>query len=87
MLEKVLLANETVMNYINERIAKLDEEKKTLYAEIVQLNARPAGSVEELTDYMKNWDKLTVSDKISVVDILINRITATKDSITIDWKI
>ncbi len=87
LLEKVLLANETVMNYINERIAKLDAEKKTLYPEIVQLHARPSGSVEELTDYMKNWDKLTVTDKISVVDILINRITATKDSITIDWKI
>lgn len=87
LLEKVLLANETVMNYINERIEKLDEEKKTLYNEILQLDAKPSSSVEELTDYMKNWDKLTVSDRISVVDILINRITATKESITIDWKV
>ncbi|MBQ8332102.1 MAG: zinc ribbon domain-containing protein, partial [Clostridia bacterium] len=87
LLDKVISANATVMEYINNRVSDLDTEKKKLYAEIAQLDERDADRVGEITDYMEHWEELTVSDKITVVDCLIERIDASKDSLNIKWKI
>jgi hypothetical protein len=43
--------------------------------------------VDEITDYMSKWDELEVSDKIAVVDVLINVIRASEDKLEIEWKI
>ena len=40
LLDKVVSANATVMEYINNRVSDLDTEKKKLYAEIAQLDER-----------------------------------------------
>ena len=87
LLDKVVSANATVMEYINNRVSDLDTEKKKLYAEIAQLDERDTDRVGEITDYMEHWEELTVSDKITVVDCLIERIDASKDSLNIKWKI
>jgi predicted nuclease with TOPRIM domain len=87
LLDKVISANATVMEYINNRVSDLDTEKKKLYAEIAQLDERDIDRVGEITDYMEHWEELTVSDKITVVDCLIERIDASKDSLNIKWKI
>ena len=75
------------MEYINNRVSELDTEKKKLYAEIAQLDERDIDRVGEITDYMEHWEELIVSDKITVVDCLIERIDASKDSLNIKWKI
>jgi hypothetical protein len=36
---------------------------------------------------MSKWDELEVSDKIAVVDVLINVIRASEDKLEIEWKI
>ena len=36
---------------------------------------------------MDRWDELTIDDKMTVVDALIERITASKEKIEIKWKI
>lgn len=87
LLKKISSANETVMKYINDRIAELDAEKKELDTEIVSLESNRANDVGEISGYIKHWDELSVSDKITVVDCLIERITASKESIEIKWKI
>lgn len=87
LLDKITAANETVMQYINNRIAELDAEKKELYAQIVQFDNDRKDDIGEISGYMKHWDELLVSDKISVVDCLIERINASKDSLEIKWKI
>ncbi len=87
LLDKVITANATVMEYINNRVDALDAEKKKLYAEIAQLDKSDDDRVGEISDYMELWDELTISDKITVVDCLIERIDASKDSINIKWKI
>ncbi len=87
LLDKVITANATVMEYINSRVDALDSEKKKLYAEISQLDESDNDRVGEISDYMELWDELTISDKITVVDCLIERIDASKDSINIKWKI
>ncbi len=87
LLDKITMANDTVMEYINTRISHLDTEKKNLCAQIVQLDKSFMDSEGEITDYMEHWNELSVSDKITVVDALIESIHATKDSLDIKWKI
>ncbi len=87
LLEKISTANDTVMQYINNRIAELDAEKKNLGAEIISLDNDRIDDVGEISGYLEHWDELSVSDKITVVDCLIERITASKESIEIKWKI
>ncbi len=87
LLEKISAANDTVMQYINNRISELDAEKKELGAEIVSLESNRTNDVGEISGYFEHWDELSVSDKITVVDCLIERITASKESIEIKWKI
>ena len=87
LLEKIASANDTVMQYINNRISELDAEKKELGAEIVSLESNRTNDVGEISGYFEHWDELSVSDKITVVDCLIERIIASKESIEIKWKI
>lgn len=87
LLEKISTANDTVMQYINNRISELDAEKKRLSAEIVSLESSRTSDEGKLSGYFEHWEELSVSDKITVVDCLIERITASKESIEIKWKI
>lgn len=87
LLEKISAANETVMQYINNRITELDAEKKELNTQIISLDNNHNSYENEISGYLEHWDELTVSDKITVVDCLIERITASKESIEIKWKI
>ena len=87
MLDKITSANDTVMQYINDRISELDAEKKELYAKIVEYDNDHKNNIEEISGYIEHWNKLSISDKITVVDSLIECIHASKDSIEIKWKI
>ena len=87
LLDKIALANDTVMDYLNSRISALDVEKKELYAEIAQLDEQVDCDFQEITDYMSRWEDLSISDKIIVVDCLIETITASQEKIEIKWKI
>lgn len=87
LLDKIAVANETVIQYINNRVASLENEKKELYAQIAAFNNDSKNNAEEISGYMEHWEELTVSDKITVVDALIESIRASNDSIEIKWKI
>ena len=75
------------MEYINSRIAALDAEKKELYTEIVQLTEGGGYSLDKITGYMEDWEKISMSDKLTVVDSLIESIYASQEKIKINWKI
>lgn len=87
LLDKITAANETVMQYINNRVASLEDEKEELYAEIARLDNECGNNTEEISSYMEHWEELTVSDKITVTDALIESIYASNNSIEIKWKI
>lgn len=87
LLEKISTANETVMQYINNRVSELDAEKKELCRQITQFDETQKDNIGEISGYMEHWDELTISDKITVVDCLIERIVASKESLEIKWKI
>ena len=58
LLEKISAANDTVMQYINNRVAELDAEKKELGAEIVSLESNRTNDVGEISGYFEHWDEL-----------------------------
>ena len=78
------------MNYISGRVKSLDSKKQKLQEELRELeplkNTKHC-NVDEITNYMDKWDKLTIEDKMTVVDALITVIKATETDIEITWKI
>ncbi len=87
LLDKIPLANGAVMEYINGRIASLDQEKRELHDEIVQQAKDPRGSLDKVTDYLENWEEISINDKITVVDSLIESVIVSQEKILINWKI
>ncbi len=88
LLSKVADANSTVMNYLNSKISELDRQKKLLSDEIEKLSStKKQNDIGEISGYFDHWEELTISDKISVVDVLIERITASKENVEIKWRI
>ena len=86
LLEKIPQANGAVMAYINERVAALDAEKRELYAESVR-QEKVGHSVQEISGYLEQWENISISDKITVVDCLIQSVHASEEKIEIQWKI
>lgn len=87
LLDKIPQANGAVMEYINDRITALDAKKKKWYAEMAQLSERDKYSLNELTGYLDNWEKVSMKDKLTVVDCVVESITASQEKIKINWKI
>lgn len=87
LLAKIVTANDTVMQYINNRISELDKTKKELYAEVIRLEETNKISTNELSNYLECWDSMENIDRATVVDALIERVSVTEDTIEIKWKI
>lgn len=87
LLDKIPLANGAVMEYINNRITVLDTEKKELYAEIVRLTEGKGYRLKKITGYLDNWEEISMGDKLTIVDSLIESIYASQEKIKINWKI
>ncbi len=87
LLDKIPMANVPVMEYINSHVAALDEEKRQLQSEISQCTVNQVESLEDIADYLAHWDRIEMKDKLTVVDSLIESVSASEERITITWKI
>lgn len=87
LLNKIPFANETVMEYINDRVAELDGKKKELCAEAEQLMEWDDYSFDGLTGYLNRWEKVSVKDRVTIVDQLVESVIASREKIRINWKI
>lgn len=87
LLEKIPLANETVMGYINARVAALDAQKRELYGKTAQLTEVCGDSRGVVTGYLDSWEELSTGDKLTVVDSLIENIYASRERLKICWRI
>ena len=83
----VSFASAELMKYINLRITELEQQKKDLCARIYDLEHQSQVDTQEITEYLQCWDQLSNSDKVSVVDCLIESIYASKNGLKITWKI
>lgn len=87
LVQQVSLANADLMKYINLRITELETQKKELYTRIYDLEQQQQIDVQEITGYLQTWDQLAISDKVAVVDCLIESIYASETELKITWKI
>jgi uncharacterized protein (UPF0335 family) len=87
---KVPEASSVLMDMINKKVEKLDEERKELQTELKDLISSQNASqcdVGSITDYMSKWNELETTDKMAVVDSLIKVIRAGETTLEIEWKI
>jgi hypothetical protein len=88
LLDKLAFANPTLVDYINKRIKKLDEDKKALSEKIMQISSsNPEKNIEKITSYIDKWDVISIDDKQKIVDILIKVIYIGEEAIEIEWNI
>lgn len=89
LVERILSANAATMEYINRKIEELDSEKTSLKKEIAEMSADIYGrkDVGTVRDYLQQWNKISISDKLVVVDTLIDNIKVDEEQVEITWKI
>ena len=88
LMNKLPDANEVLMQYINKRIEELDKRKREIQQEIYNQSIQKISfDLQAITDHMDKWDVLSFDDKRNVVDMLIEKVTATEDNISIVWRI
>lgn len=90
LLSKLPQADAALMGYINEKITLLNSELESLKQELAQLEDRQRGRQgcpHEIANPMELWEKLSTSDKITVVDAMITSIRGSKAGVSILWKL
>lgn len=90
LMDKIKLANKILTQYINERIASLDKQKADLAEQLYILQNEAAAQKsndQRITDFMSRWSDLSITDKMTVVDIMIRIIRVTESKIQIEWNI
>ena len=88
LMGKLLVANEVLTSYINQRILELDGQKRELLKQLSKCHSTQQNvDTNSIQDYLNKWDDLTLNDKRAVVDILIESIHATEKHVEIRWKI
>jgi len=88
LLAKVADANAILMNYINEKIEELDEERRTLQQENIAITQTiKSDKLNTMYEHVKGWEQTSFEDKQSVVDVFIEVIHLSKGAIDISWTI
>ena len=76
------------MEYINNKVEALDEERRQLQEEILNLTHQPDNSsLNVISNHVEKWEETSFEDKQAVVDALIKVITIADGKINITWNI
>jgi len=88
LLASLTTANDTLVAYVNGMIVDLDKKKQSIISELSKAESQGIDKAQILhvDDCIEKWEELELTDKRIVVDVLIEAIHATKDSLTISWK-
>lgn len=90
LISKMEMADATLMRYINQKITEIDEKKEALERELGSLEDQKRSTqvdVHEISNCLTCWEKLSNQDKLTVVDAFITSITASKEGVSIQWKL
>lgn len=88
--EKAMEASGALIKYLSDKVTDLDEKRIECLKRLNELEAashKEECDITELTDYITRWNRLTIQDKMLVVDALIVKITLSETEMTIEWKI
>lgn len=89
LVKKIPSANDTLMAYINQAVADLEARKIQLKADLVELFRQDgdAPAPNEISDYLSSWDSLSISDRVVLLDQVIEKVIIDTVKITIFWRI
>jgi len=88
LLTKVVGANTILMDYINQKVNELDEERKKLQQENISItHTVKKDKLDTVYDHVENWSDISFEDKQSVVDTLIKVIHIANGDIVVKWNI
>ncbi len=88
LVEKIPLANDELVKYINEKIIKLNLEKENIEENFLAFRKNFSKSFFNADkNYIFLWEKMSIEDKIVFVDAFIKNIRVVESGIEIIWKI
>ena len=89
LLDTLTGANKTLLSYANSKIEELDEQRQSLIKAISDMKVSTLSSeqADSISDYLTDWDNIGIDDKRLVLDGLVTRVSATSESVQIEWKI
>lgn len=88
LMDKVAMANPTLIEYINRRVEGLTEKRDELERELAGYVVRRADiQTDRIKDYLHQWEKISLDDKRKVAGCLMEGIYATSEHLDIYWKI
>lgn len=86
LVSKITGGAPILMDYINEKVIKLDLERRDLQ-KVLACEAYASYNTAQLTDHVKNWKAVTFEDRQAVTDALISVIEIADGKMEITWKI
>ena len=88
LVNRVTLANETLMLFINRRVEELTTRQTKLELELADYNQNRADSAQanQISDYLAHWDYISLADKRKIAGTLIEIIYATSEKVDIHWR-
>ncbi len=89
LLDTLVGANTTLLNYANSKIEELDAKRQSLTKAIADMSADSVSPerIKRISGYLDNWDNISFEDRRLVVDGMISVIHATSEDAKISWKI
>jgi len=87
LLDTLISAGSTLVDYANGKIEELDARRQTLIKEIADTSIKTmsAAQMERISANLNDWENLTFEDRRLVVDGLIETIRAKSGTVEIDW--
>ena len=89
LLDTLIGASNTLLSYANSKIEELDEKRQSLTKAIADMSAEAISpqKMNQISDYLDDWDNTSFEDRRLVADGLISQIMATSERVKIEWKI
>ena len=88
LLDTLSGANKTLLSYANAKIEELDARRQELIKRIADMSAATitADQIHLLSGHLNHWDTVSFEDKRNVSGMMIQRVTATCERYSIEWK-
>ena len=82
-------ANAVLISYANGKIEELDAKRQSLTKAIADMTVDSLNSkqIQQISDYLKNWDNVSVEEKRSILAEMVTKVRMTSESFHIEWKI
>lgn len=89
LIDSLKTAGSALVSYVNTEIEKLDVKRRSILQEIADMTIDFVSSeqIEVISNYLNNWDSISLDDKRHVVDGLIVKVNATYEDVQVQWKL